>query len=163
MRGDYAEAEWKKKGGGGRGGKSARAKKHTYDRARELLRKRDKDGVTTGKLGVDFALNLSELRSQARLERSAVKRVYGRTCLEVGGVWIDQGFKAKTKAVTVKAQSDAYFRILERHPKVKAVFGLGNHLVWLTPSGIALVIDTSAGKEKMADKEIDKLFVAAKK
>jgi Ca-activated chloride channel family protein len=77
-------------------------------------------------------------------------------------VWIDEGFGAKTKAVTVKAQGDAYFRILELYPKVKAVFGLGNHLVWLTPSGTALVVDTTTGKDKMDDKEIKKLFTARK-
>jgi hypothetical protein len=34
--------------------------------------------------------------------------------------------------------------------------------VWITPSGTALVIDTTDGKEKLADAEIDKLFVAPK-
>jgi Ca-activated chloride channel family protein len=62
----------------------------------------------------------------------------------------------------VKAQSDAYFRILERQPQVRDVFRLGNHLVWVTPSRTALVIDTSDGKEKLSDAEIDKLFVAGK-
>jgi Ca-activated chloride channel family protein len=142
--------------------KKADDKVSTYDKARSALARRKNAAVQVGKLGVDVALRVEELRNQTRLEYTAQRRVNGRTCLEVGGVWIDEGFKAKTKAVTVKAQSDAYFRILERHPKVKAVFGLGNHLVWLTPSGTALVIDTSAGKEKMGDKEIDKLFVARK-
>ena len=45
--------------------------------------------------------------------------------------------------------SEAYFRILEKHPEVKRVFQLGNHLVWVTPSGKALVIDASHGKEKL--------------
>jgi Ca-activated chloride channel family protein len=40
------------------------------------------------------------------------------------------------------------------------VFQLGNHLVWVTPSGTALVIDTSTGEEKMADSDIDRLFKA---
>ena len=51
--------------------------------------------------------------------------------------------------------SDAYFRILERQPEIKEVFRLGNHLVWITPSGTALVIDTSDGKEKLTDEEIE--------
>jgi Ca-activated chloride channel family protein len=58
--------------------------------------------------------------------------------------------------------SDAYFRILERHPKVREVFQLGNHLVWVTPSGTNLVIDTAEGKEKLTDEEIDQLFAARK-
>jgi Ca-activated chloride channel family protein len=45
---------------------------------------------------------------------------------------------------------------------MKKVFQLGNHLLWITPCGTALVIDTSEGKEKLADAEIDHLFVASK-
>ena len=62
----------------------------------------------------------------------------------------------------VKAQSDAYFRILELQPQMKDVYRLGNHLVWVAPNGTALVIDTSEGKEKLDDTEIHKLFVAKK-
>jgi Ca-activated chloride channel family protein len=82
--------------------------------------------------------------------------------MEVGGVWIDEGFDAKMPVVAVKAQSDAYFRILERHKKAQEVFRLGNHLVWVTPNQTALVIDTKDGKEKLSDEEIDKLFAATK-
>jgi hypothetical protein len=34
--------------------------------------------------------------------------------------------------------------------------------VWVTPSGTALVIDTTDGAEKLSDEEIAKLFVAKK-
>jgi Ca-activated chloride channel family protein len=137
---------------------AAAEKKDAYDRARELLRKRDRDGVTTGKLGVDLAVQMNHLRTISRSERSAVRNVLGRNCMEVGGVWLDTAFTAKTQAVVVKAQSDAYFRILEKHPEVKHVFRLGNYLVWVAPSGKALVIDASHGKEKLTDAEIASLF-----
>ncbi len=39
---------------------------------------------------------------------------------------------------------------------------LGNYLVWVAPSGTALVIDTAEGKDKLSDDEVDKLFVAKK-
>jgi Ca-activated chloride channel family protein len=42
------------------------------------------------------------------------------------------------------------------------VFRLGNHLVWVTPSGVALIIDANDGKDKMSDADINKLFVAKK-
>ena len=73
-------------------------------------------------------------------------------------MWIDDAYKADTKSITVKAQSDAYFRILELHPEMKDVFRLGNFVVWITPSGTALVVDANAGKEKLDDKEIATLF-----
>ena len=82
--------------------------------------------------------------------------------MEIGGVWVDDQFGEKTKTLVVKAQSDAYFAILAKHPKMKDVFLLGNHLVWIAPSGTALVIDASDGKEKLDDKEIDELFAAKK-
>jgi len=42
------------------------------------------------------------------------------------------------------------------------VFRLGNHLVFVTPSQTALVIDTTDGKEKLTDAEIVALFDAKK-
>jgi Ca-activated chloride channel family protein len=42
------------------------------------------------------------------------------------------------------------------------VYLLGNYVVWMTPSGTALVIDCSNGKDKLSDAEIDKLFVVKK-
>ena len=100
----------------------------------------------------------NNLRNQERLSLTANRCVHGRNCLEIGGVWIDDAYKADTKSVAVKAQSDAYFRILEKHPKMKDVFRLGNHVVWITPSGTALVIDQNDGKEKLDDAEIEALF-----
>ena len=65
-------------------------------------------------------------------------------------------------ALAVQAQSDAYFRILERHPKIKEVFQLGNYLVWVAPSGTALVIDARNGKTELDDKTITELFTEKK-
>jgi Ca-activated chloride channel family protein len=140
----------------------AREMKHAYDDAQKALARRDQEGVQTGKLGVDLSVQMNNLRNQSRLERTAQRRVAGRNCLEIGGVWIDEEFDAKMATMTVRAQSDAYFRILERHPEIKAVFRLGNHLVWVAPNGTALVIDANDGREKVDDEAIDKLFVARK-
>jgi Ca-activated chloride channel family protein len=82
--------------------------------------------------------------------------------MEIGGVWIDEGFTAKTPTLVVKAQSDAYFKLLQRQPKLKEVFQLGNYLLWVAPSGTALVIDTTKGKDQLGDAEIDQLFVVKK-
>jgi Ca-activated chloride channel family protein len=140
----------------------AREKKEAYDQARRLLRERAMDAVQAGKLGVDLSLQTQNLRNQARLEQTALRQVYGRNCLEIGGVWIDEDFDPKMPSLVVKAQSDAYFKLLERQPKLRDVFRLGNHLVWVAPNGTALVIDTSTGKDKLSDDEIAKLFTAKK-
>jgi Ca-activated chloride channel family protein len=123
---------------------------------REALARND---AHTGKLGVDFAVQLDNLRNQNQLDATAARKVAGRTCRQLGGAWVDEGFDAKMKAVTVKALSKAYFRMLERQPKIKEVFQLGSRVVWVTPSGAALVIDPNGGQETMSDAAIDRLFV----
>lgn len=111
-----------------------------------------------GTLGVDLAQSSNSLRTQERLTLAANRQVQGRNCVEVGGVWIDDEYTAKTKTLTVKAQSDAYFALLAKHPDLKEVFLLGNHTVWIAPSGTALIIDAGSGQEKLDDKEIEALF-----
>jgi Ca-activated chloride channel family protein len=129
----------------------------TLDDANRAFRG-DRTGYQTGKLGVDLAQNSDQLRNQARLTLSANRQANGRQVLEVGGVWIDDAFKADTPTLVVKAQSDGYFRILEKQPQMRDVFRLGNAVVWVAPSGTALVIDPNDGKDALTDAEIDALF-----
>jgi Ca-activated chloride channel family protein len=143
--------------------KETRGNAKSYEQARQWLGQRNLQDVQGGNsTAVDLAICSQNLRNQDRLTQAAMRNVYGRNCLEIGGVWIDEGFAAAATTVVVKAQSDAYFRILEKYPKIKDVYRLGNHLVFVTPSKTALIIDTNDGKDKLADEEIDKLFVAAK-
>jgi Ca-activated chloride channel family protein len=139
-----------------------RLKKETYDRNREALARGDKRSVQTGSDGVNLALYNANLRMQSRLEQTALRNVNGRNCMELGGVWIDEHFDPKMPTLIVKAQSEAYFRILDLQPKMKDVYRLGNHLVWVAPNGTALVIDTTEGNEKLPDEAINTLFVAKK-
>jgi Ca-activated chloride channel family protein len=163
-RGAYADRELAKasEGKGDDGKKEAKDKKLAYDAARDFLRRKDQEAVQAGKLGVDLSIQTANLRNQTRLDQTAIKNVYGRNCLEIGGVWIDEGFDAKMKTLTIKAQSDAYFKLLDRQPKIKDVLMLGNHLVWVAPNGTALIIDAGTGTEKLSDAEVDALFVAKK-
>ncbi|HKI36694.1 MAG TPA: VIT domain-containing protein [Gemmataceae bacterium] len=115
----------------------------------------------TGTEGVNLALVLDDLRNGDKIADAPTKPAAGRTCVEVNGAWVDNGYDAKTPTLKVKAMSAAYFRILARHPEMKDVLRLGNRVVWVTPCGTALVIDAD-GKETLGDDEIDKLFVARK-
>jgi Ca-activated chloride channel family protein len=142
--------------------RGAGEKKRVYDEARLYLLRRDQDKVQGGQLGVDLSVDANVLRNQSQLSQTAQRRAANRNLLEYGGVWIDEDFDAKMPTVVVKAQSKAYFRILERQPQVKEVYKLGNQLVWVTPNRSALIIDTNDGKEKLSDDEIDKLFAAKK-
>jgi Ca-activated chloride channel family protein len=116
----------------------------------------------SGKAGVDLSLQLNQLRNQDRMARATLRTAAGRTCLNLSGVWTDQEFDAKLPVVKIKAQGDAYFSILQRHPEMAEVFRLGNRVVWVTPNRSVLVIDPTDGLQQMSDDEVDRLFVAAK-
>jgi Ca-activated chloride channel family protein len=113
-----------------------------------------------GALGVNYAHCTNSLKCQTQLKANAIQRVASRNCMEFGGVWIDEGYTPKTKTVTVKAQSNAYFQILAKQPQMKDVFKLGNHVLWIAPNGMALVIDSEDGKDRITDREIDMLFAS---
>jgi Ca-activated chloride channel family protein len=132
-----------------------------FNEAKARMEKKDWNAVQAGQLGVNLSLETCNLRNQAQMANSALRKANQRTLMEIGGVWIDEGFDAKMKTVTVKAMSKAYFSLLERQPKMRDVLQLGNHLIWVTPSRTALVIDTSDGIEELANDEIDRLFVKA--
>jgi Ca-activated chloride channel family protein len=140
-----------------------RAKQSTLDQVHLYFGRRQLESVQTGKLGVDFALQNNALRNQTQLTYAAARNVQKRNVVEIGGVWIDDGFDAKMETVAIKAMSPAYFRILERQPQISDVYRLGNFVVWVAPSGKALIIDQNAGREELPDTEIDQLFTAAKK
>ncbi|MBM4069301.1 MAG: VWA domain-containing protein [Planctomycetes bacterium] len=142
--------------------KAALESKKALDKAKMLFDRRDFDGVQTGKLGVDLSVRMNELRNQTRTVRTATRLANGRNCLEVGGVWIDDGFNPKMKIVAVKAMSKAYFRILELQPRMREVLSLGNYVIWVAPSGTALIIDLNSGREEMPDADIDRVFTRAK-
>lgn len=150
-------------------GKSKLAAKEALDqqsslqKAQAAFNGRKQHEVQSGKLGVDFAVQNNALRFQTQLSRTASRNVQNRNVIEVGGVWIDDAFTPKMETVTIKAQSEAYFRILERHPEVKEVYQLGNYLIWVTPSGKALIVDQNNGAETMPDADIDRLFTAPAK
>jgi Ca-activated chloride channel family protein len=136
----------------------ARDNLSNYEQARQFYANGQFKDAQVGKVGVDVAVCANNLRTQDRLTQTANRYVQGRNCLEVGGLWIDEGFTAAMKTVVVKAQSDAYFKILESKPEMKDVFRLGNHLVFVTPSQTALVIDANDGKDKLTDDEVAALF-----
>jgi Ca-activated chloride channel homolog len=138
--------------------KDAREGVANFEQARAWYQNGQYKEAQVGKIGVDVAMCSNNLRMQDRLSQTANKIVNGRNCLELGGLWLDEGFTADMKTVVVKAQSDAYFKILDKNPTMKDLYRLGNHLVYVTPSQTALVIDANDGKDKLTDDEVTALF-----
>jgi len=145
-----------------RGLQEAKQKIEQYRQANKDLASGNVYRVQNGKEGVEYAVDANCLRNQTQLTRNAQQRIgKDRNAIDVGGIWIDEGYNVSMKTVTVKAMSPAYFRILEKQPTMRDVFRLGNHLVWVSPSRTALVIDTNSGEEEMTDAAIASLFAPA--
>lgn len=142
--------------------KQAMDTKVALDRAKDALRRNDQKAVQGGKMGVDLSVQNQSFRDQTFVSETAIKQVSGRSMIEVGGVWIDEGFQKSMPTITIQAQSDAYFRLLEKKPQLRKLFSLGNYLIWVTPGNIALVIDTQDGKSAISDLEIEQIFAPNK-
>ena len=142
--------------------KKAMDAKGDLDRAKDALRRRDQNAVQGGKMGVDLSVQNQNFRDQITVSETAIKQISGRSMIEVGGVWIDEGFQKSMPTMVIQAQSDAYFRLLEKQPQLRKLFGLGNYLIWVTPGNTALVIDTQEGKNTISDKEIEQMFAPNK-
>ena len=142
--------------------KKAMDAKGDLDRAKDALRRRDQNAVQGGKMGVDLSVQNQNFRDQTTVSETAIKQISGRSMIEVGGVWIDEGFLKTMPTMVIQAQSDAYFRLLEKQPQLRKLFGLGNYLIWVTPGNTALVIDTQEGKNTISDQEIEQMFAPNK-
>jgi Ca-activated chloride channel homolog len=159
LRHDLKEGDGKAK----RDAEAAFEQRSANEKAQYYFQNKQLYNVQQGKLGVDFAVQNNALRAQTYQVRTASRNVQDRNVVDVGGVWIDDAFTPKLETVTVKAQSEAYFDILKRHPEVKDVYLLGNFVIWVTPSGKALIIDANNGADTLSNADIDRLFVAPAK
>src|SRR4029453_7423609 len=91
--------------------------KETLDNIKQFqfeLRQGNLGNLQAGRYGVEWSQNSANLRNQSCLTQNAQRRAGDRNCLEIGGVWIDEAYKSSLPTVTVKAMSEAYFRIVER-------------------------------------------------
>ena len=137
---------------------NAKETKAAFDQAKTALAQGKYKLTQAGQLGVDLSVQSNQLKDQTLVARTAQRQVAGRTLIEIGGVWIDQSFEPKMPTVIIKAFSPAYFQLLEKQPRLKELFQLGNYLVWVAPSGSALVIDLAHGEEKWEEAKMTKLF-----
>ena len=128
-----------------------------YAKMRSAFDKGQTADVQGGELGVDVALELNGLQTQERVTGQTTRQVCGRTLVGVGGAGSTTSTMPSCRWCSVKAQSDAYFLLLAKQPKLKEVFQLGNRVAWITPSGTVLIVD-SDGKEQLSEDEIAKLF-----
>ena len=99
--------------------------------------------VGFGRVGRDATAVLAVALTMGTMTNTATRWIGSRNCVEIGGVWIDETYEAKMLTVTVKAMSEAYFRILERHPGARDVFRI--HPVSSLLAGISNTDDLVRG------------------
>jgi len=85
------------------------------------------------------------------------KTLSGRRFRKLSEAWVDQTYKSSMTSVRLRVLGAAYFRLLEKHEELTAIFALGTRITWVSPSGTALIIDDK-GQDDVADTVLDRLF-----
>ena len=119
----------------------------------------------SGRVAVDLARKIAAFKNadtSGVVDRGA-RQAAGRTFYRVSGFWIDEKFAVPTRMTFVKWGSEGYFAIVSAHLELKDAFALGTRAIIVTADGKALVVSDNDGAEKLSDKEITDLFVAAPK
>ena len=137
------------------------AQRATEEMDQSLVRRfLDKDG----KAGVDVARRLREMKEAERAGDPSVagfQNAAGTRFILYRGFWVDERFQADAAVTSVKFGTEAYFRLLERQPRLVDAFKLGTDVIYATTPGKALVIGGS-GEERLTDAQIDALFAVNK-
>jgi Ca-activated chloride channel family protein len=116
----------------------------------------------TGEAAVRVAKAVGDLKKGATeraagqnedgVRRSLVRRVGERSFYWYAGFYVDGNYTDKLPTIRVKYLSDAYFKLLEKHPSLKDVYALGDRLI-VVLNGTSLVVD-DGGKEQLAEEEM---------
>lgn len=106
----------------------------------------------SGQHAVEYATQLGRLK-KANEAVSAARTIGGKTFLHVDGIWIDETVTPDVKPVELKYLGSAYFKLLELRPELKEIFALGEHVLWVSPTGQAIFI-TTEGRDEVPEEEL---------
>lgn len=143
--------------GGGSADPGTRAEQKAQADEAESVTKgfKEKDG----KNAVDAAKYVQGLKQSenAGKDVSGIRKAFGTRFILFRGMWVDERFESEMTLTVVKFGSAAYFKILEKHPKLVEAFKLGTEVLIVTAKGKALVI-AAKGDEEIADEKLKALF-----
>lgn len=108
------------------------------------------------------AIELRDLKDADATRDVGIRAVNGRSFAMIAGIWVDEKVTKEMKRRTIEYLGPAYFRLLELYPDLKSTLALGARVVFVTPSGTALVID-SKGEQNLSDDELRSLMKAPTK
>ena len=115
-----------------------------------------------GKAGVDVARRLRELKEVEQLSGAAgaaFMRAAGTRFFPYRGMWVDERFDPQAEQLMVKFGSEAYFKLIERAPRLIDALKLGTDVVLVTAEGKVVAV-SAAGKETLTEAELDACFMA---
>jgi Ca-activated chloride channel family protein len=137
------------------------------NKANQLAQDLAKNGLkqADGRQGVNVAQYVNRLRQSNNVADEAggqvlFKKAAGRKFFAYRGLWVDEAFEAEFALTQVKFGSEAYFKLLDKHPALTDVFRIGTALIVKTAAGKALMV-SDAGEETLTDSQIADLFTAA--
>jgi Ca-activated chloride channel family protein len=140
----------------------AKAAEESRDRDENFLRR---FGAKDGKAGVDVAGKLRQLKEaeQAGDTRLAeFRKAAGTRFFLYNDMWVDEKFEADAEMTFIKFGSEAFFKLIEKSPKLLEAFKLGTRVVVTTAEGNVVAV-CGTGNETMTDAQVLEVFVAKKK
>ena len=96
----------------------------------------------SGKEAIQVSESIQEYRRRDKDvgDRSVVRHIGDRLFTLIGGRWVDSKYKKEMKSVKVAFASEAYFKLLEKHPDLKPCFALGERVTIVLDDGTAIVV-----------------------
>ena len=109
---------------------SRRAKAGGESGARAVQRAEAVDALKFGQSTRQVAGAASPAKPRSGLSRDAVRSVGARTFVSVAGIWVEQAYDGKVKAIKVKAFSEGYFELIKLAPNAKKILSLGDEVIF---------------------------------
>lgn len=118
-----------------------------------------------GKAGVDVASRLRQLKEAEQAGDPGLagfRKAAGTRLFLYRGMWVDEKFDATADITMIKFGSEAYFKLVDKAPRLVDALKLGTNLILVTSEGKCVAVSAS-GSESMTDAEIAELFAAKRK
>ncbi len=112
----------------------------------------------SGKQAIDLAEQVAAFKSSNSGLARDVRTIAGRRFRKAGNYWVDQTYKPRTPIVHIRFLGKAYFALAAEHHELGPILALGREIIWVSPSGKALMIDTQ-GDDDMPGPAREALFV----
>jgi Ca-activated chloride channel family protein len=134
----------------------ARERYKVYGKAKKGVMKTD-----TGKTAVDFADAVKDMKTAEGNtddeDAAGIRYISGRAFKYQSGGWIDLKYKTSMQVLKIKYMGKAYFELIQKSPKLKRVFALGERLVVVVGTNRAIAVSPD-GQDTVSASELNKFI-----